>query len=105
MSAVSAGREDVVTLLLAKDADINAANSSGQTALHYAVRRLPNMPLACSMTRPATSCKNSLCMCGITPMNSMQASKDRTGSILKLLLAKGASVNAKDSTGSTPLHR
>jgi ankyrin repeat protein len=38
MSAVSAGREEAVAALLAGGADVSAKNSSGQTALHYAVR-------------------------------------------------------------------
>ena len=35
----------------------------------------------------------------------MQASKDRSGTITKALLASGTDVGARDSTGSTPLHR
>ena len=35
----------------------------------------------------------------------MQASKDRSGDITRALLSKGADVGAKNSTGSTPLHR
>ena len=38
MSAVSANREPLVKLLLDHAADVHATNSSGQTALHYAVR-------------------------------------------------------------------
>lgn len=38
MSAVSASREKAVAALLAGGADTSAKNSSGQTALHYAVR-------------------------------------------------------------------
>ncbi len=37
MSVVSAGREEAVDLLLGTEIDVNAKNSSGQTALHYAV--------------------------------------------------------------------
>ena len=36
-SAVSAGHNDVVQDLISLGADVNAANSSGQTPLHYAV--------------------------------------------------------------------
>ncbi len=38
-------------------------------------------------------------------MDVMQASKARDGTICTLLLGKGASPRAKDSTGSVPLHR
>ena len=41
MSAVSANREPLVKLLLDHLADAHATNSSGQTALHYAVRLIP----------------------------------------------------------------
>ena len=41
MSAVSANREPLVQLLLDYAADVHATNSSGQTALHYAVRSEP----------------------------------------------------------------
>jgi len=41
MSAVSANREPLVKLLLQNEADVHATNSSGQTALHYAVRPWP----------------------------------------------------------------
>ena len=36
-SAVSAGHTDIVQALISGGADVNAANSSGQTPLHYAV--------------------------------------------------------------------
>ena len=36
-SAVSAGHPEIVQALISGGADVNAANSSGQTALHYAV--------------------------------------------------------------------
>ncbi len=50
MSAVSAGREEAVILLLENGADVNAENSSGQTALHYAVQLLHTClhPLSCA---------------------------------------------------------
>ena len=39
-SAVSAGHTEIVKALISGGADVNAANSSGQTALHYAVSKL-----------------------------------------------------------------
>ena len=36
-SAVSAGHSEIVQLLIALGADVNAANSSAQTPLHYCV--------------------------------------------------------------------
>lgn len=40
-SAVSAGHTAIVQALISGGADVNAANSSGQTPLHYAVSFLP----------------------------------------------------------------
>ena len=39
MIASSAGRDEIVSLLIGKDADVNLANQTGQTALHYAASR------------------------------------------------------------------
>ena len=39
-SAVSAGHTEIVQALISGGADVNVANSGGQTALHYAVRSL-----------------------------------------------------------------
>ena len=47
-------------------------------------------------------CSLKLSMLGL---GLMQASKARDGAICTLLLEKGASPRAKDSTGSVPLHR
>lgn len=47
----------------------------------------------------------SHCFRPLTVAWLLQASKARKPSIIRALLAKGADVKAKDSTGSTPLHR
>ncbi|KIY95090.1 hypothetical protein MNEG_12872 [Monoraphidium neglectum] len=80
-SAASAGYEAIVAALLSLGATADAVNSSGQTALHYAVRP------------PA-------------PRDALQgpASKGHTG-IVRLLLSAGSKVDPRDGTGSTPLHR
>ena len=39
MIAVSAGRTDIVTLLLARGAQVNAVNRTGQCCLHYAASK------------------------------------------------------------------
>ena len=39
MIAVSAGRDVIVSMLLNKDVQINAINSTGQCSLHYAASK------------------------------------------------------------------
>ena len=39
MIAVSAGRSDIATTLMARGAQINAVNSTGQCPLHYAASK------------------------------------------------------------------
>ena len=39
MIAASAGREGIVRSLLTRGADVNAVNSTGQCALHYAASK------------------------------------------------------------------
>ena len=68
------GHKDVVEVLLANGAGVNAKDSSGFTPLHMA-----------ASTRW---------------VGAVQGHKD----VVEVLLANGADVNAKDSSGFTPLH-
>ena len=124
MSAVSASREALIQLLLEHGADVHATNSSGQTSLHYAVRpgHLPPALGLCPICPQAQECTPATSSRGeveskplrlfwtrlvhhLVVGTTMQASKARTDGICRLLLAKGASATAKDSTGSAPVHR
>lgn len=70
--------ENVIDLLIAKGADVNASNKDWETPLHLAV---------------STYYWNSEA--------DIQAKKQK---ILEILIAKGADLNAKDKDGNTPLH-
>ena len=39
MIAVSAGRDVIVSMLIARGADVNSTNEGGQTPLHYAASK------------------------------------------------------------------
>lgn len=59
MSAVSAGREEAMELLLEAGVDVNAKNSSGQTALHYAVQLTTISYTACPAHEVLQTCLRS----------------------------------------------
>ena len=60
MSAVSAGREEAMELLLEAGVDVNAKNSSGQTALHYAVQLTTISYTACPAHEVLQTCLRSV---------------------------------------------
>lgn len=128
---MSAGHTEIVQALISGGADVNAANTSGQTALHYAVSflllmwsaqaafigNLLHMVLHWLLTsRNCNSDKlltgvcithHPVCAMGMPACNhhnALQVSKGRIP-LIQMLLQAGAKVNAKDTTGSTPLHR
>ncbi|MHC4542315.1 MAG: ankyrin repeat domain-containing protein [Planctomycetota bacterium] len=110
MSAATAGRTEAVKLLLEADANVNAKNDRGQTALHvpldirnsdYHKYRLSKDTIELLLASGAdVNLKDKE---GRTPLHLAAESADRD--IVKLLLDKGAKVNAKDDeSGFTPLH-
>ncbi len=74
-SACLSGRSDLACILVDKGADLKAANSQGETALHMA-------------------CRTVLC-----PEKTAERKK-----IVEHLISKGASINAQDHSGKTALH-
>ena len=86
--AVTSASPEVVELLLGRGANANARNSAGATPLHRAAalpRYVAELPLYSSRQLRA-------------------AALDVNLSILTLLLRGGASVDARDDAGATPLH-
>lgn len=105
--AAKYGNKDVVELLLAKKAEVDAKNNDGETPLYAA----------------ASSREYTVEQSSVTPANGGDLSKAQPGStvpgyisqrlsekeypsardVARILLDKGADVNAKDKAGKTPL--
>jgi len=81
------GIADIIELFLANGANINDKNSTGSTPLHI---------LVCT--------NNIFASFYLDGPNYSSRDTDTLISLLKLLLKKGASINAQDDNGDTPLH-
>lgn len=103
--SVQTGRTEIVPLLLQNKANVNAFDSTGFTALHYAVERSP--------AGSSTSLIELLLKSG-ADVNAHQMTGRRTRplhiacdtmslAVIKLLLDKGADVNATTDSKVTPL--
>ena len=90
-------RKNVVELLLANKADVNAKDYEGQTPLHWADahKNITSLPLAKGAD---VNAKDNL---GHTPLH--WAAKDDHKDVAEILLANKADVNVKDDKGETPL--
>ena len=129
--AAMSGDAAAVRQLLTKKADVNAPQADGATALHWAVHRddvvlvdlllkaganakvantFGATPLSLASTRPATRRSCSACSTAGADANERMLNTDtalmmasRTGDVatMKLLLDRGADVNAKETTRGT----
>ena len=95
------GQEELVQLLLAHKADIEAQTSSGTTALNLAARNGRKTVVELLLANKANI--NATDNNGWTPLHTA-AAMDRK-EVVELLLMRGADVNAKDRSGGTPLRR
>ncbi|KNZ73379.1 26S proteasome non-ATPase regulatory subunit 10, partial [Termitomyces sp. J132] len=84
--AVSAGHDEVVKELVGAGADVNRKNDKGITPLHYAASK--SRIDVCRYTV-------KLLICRLTVMLQ----------IGRLLISRGADINAKDKANQVPLHR
>jgi cytohesin len=102
--AAREGHADVVKLLLKKKMDVNALTPVGATPLHMAVRMDMEKPKGDKQKatavvlswRPKMNVKNKV---GNTPLHM---AKDPA--IVRMLIKRGADINAKGAQGNRPLH-
>ena len=93
------GRKDVVELLLASKAEVNAKDNKGETPLHMAARKGRKDVVELLLANKAeVNAKDNE---GKTPLH-IAAGFGRKD-VAELLLAKKAEINAKDKNGVTPL--
>ncbi len=116
-----AGSKEVAELLITEGADVKAQDTFGFTPLHFAVAfdrlKLAKMLIAKGADINAQSEPHvdwgvsksiwTYKLRGFLPGNSMGTTPlffARSPEMVKLLIAKGANVNAKNNKGLTPLH-
>lgn len=96
--------KEMLDLLIAKGADVNARDRSGDTLLHeIAQYRSNNAVMIAELLIDRGADINAKNKYGRTPLHSaanLFINKDMT----ELLIKKGANLNAKDEEGRTPLH-
>ena len=98
MLAAAFGSPEALRFLITNGADVKAASNAGVTALHWAVTDLPKT----RMLLDANADVRAVSQLGRTAL-IVAASASGTADVVRLLLAKGADVNAADTMGVTPL--
>jgi len=96
-SAVQKGRRDIVELLIQNGADVNAKQKGGYAPLYYAISNKDLGMVKLLITKGADV------NAGPHPALHSAAQRGRSD-IAELLIQKGASVNAKDKRGYPPLY-
>ena len=91
--------KEIVELLIANGADVNAEEKMGGTPLHYAATTAQKEIVELLIANGGDV--NAKDKDGDTPLHGAALRKD----FAVLLIAKGANVNAKGKYGETPLHR
>lgn len=100
--AVGRGNKEIVALLLASKADVNALDNGGETPLHVAAQSGRKEMVEFLLANKADI--NAKDNDGNTPLldaTMFGGHKD----VVELLLAHGADVNATNGIGGTPLHQ
>ncbi|MBK8248919.1 MAG: ankyrin repeat domain-containing protein [Gemmatimonadetes bacterium] len=101
--ADAAMRRDAATVraLVARGADVNAAQGDGMTALHWAAR-FNQVEVANLLLRARANVSAATRIGGYTPLHV--AAENGAGEVVALLVKAGANPNAAGSVGVTPLH-
>ena len=99
MQAAAFGSAEAVRTLIAAGADVRAAGSAGFTALHLAADDLAKT----RMLLDAGVDVNAASQLGRTPLIAAAASS-QSAEVVRLLLARGANMNAADNSGVTALN-
>jgi 26S proteasome non-ATPase regulatory subunit 10 len=101
MAASRKEADEIIALLITKDADVNAKNNNGQTALHFAASKnnldVARTLLAHKATARVKDKRGQLAL--------HRAAAGGSAPMIKLLLGEGKSpLNATDMDGMTALH-
>lgn len=98
VTAVLAGRDDMVHLLLAHKADVMARTDKGMTALHAAAY-VGNAVVARVLIEHGAAVNDQANIAGITPLHA--ASEEDQLRVVKLLVSEGADVQRVEVNGYT----
>ncbi len=103
MAAAKGGNAEVVKLLIENGAEVNGRMDNGVTALIFAAgRRVTWKWRGCSSKGAAKSMQST--DVGETALMSAAGAKGDHVELVKLLIEKGADINAKDEDGVTALY-
>lgn len=98
VTAVLAGQDDMVHLLLAHGADVMTRTDKGMTALHAAAY-VGNLPIARALIAQGAGVNDQANIAGITPLHA--ASEENQLRVVKLLVSSGADVQRVEVNGYT----
>jgi ankyrin repeat protein len=98
--AAQAGDRAAVANLLKQAADVNAAQSDGMTALHWAALK-DDAQLTETLLYAGANVKATTRLNAYTPL--LLAAKDGRAAVIEPLVRAGADVNGRTSNGTTPL--
>ncbi len=98
VTAVVAGQDDMVHLLLAHDADVMARTDKGMTALHAAAY-VGNLAIARTLIAHGAAVNDQANIASITPLHA--AAEENRLRLVKLLVSAGADVQRVEANGYT----